>query len=199
MDIVTPAPHDVRMILNYYDQNEWLFNKMKSALFIGIRPGSEEMYVIEDLRYEGVQCLCFEAWRPNCERCHDDLFPAPLLNLKLEQVADVLMPGSIDLIWAKQVMERVEAKEANAFLEDAKTVARNMVIVETPYGVRPQGPFDGNPLEEHKLSVYPSFFEEHGYETFEAHEVENPTPGDPPRHALLGVWYNEEFKKGLEK
>jgi len=173
----------LQMINTFYDlHKDWFKKNIETAIFVGIRKGAEENYIIEDLGETGVVCLRLEVWHKNCEECKDDIMYSPIIRMDMREMPNRFVDKSIDLIFAKQVLEHVSKEEAEILLRSWTKIARKMVIVETPKGEYKQGPIDGNPYEVHKCALYEQDFENAGYMCY--------TGGydhEDLRH-LLGVW-----------
>lgn len=154
------------MILNFYDEHPWLFKDMKSAIFMGIKNNAEEMPIIREMAARGCQTLCVEAWRLNAVNCVPVCYPSLMLNTDMCSLHEAMVDKSVDMIWAKQVLEHVPQETAMMLLAKWKRLARKMVIIETPKGAFPQGAIDDNPYEEHKAAMEPEMFQMMEYETY---------------------------------
>ena len=179
----------IHMIMDFFESNQaYLLDNVRSAIFVGICPGSEEFDVIQKFCERGCQCLCIEVYRENCVHSIPDLGCVPIICTDMRNMKDLFVPQSVDMIWAKQVLEHVPHDDAMGLLREWKEIARQIVLVETPYGECPQGSEYDNPHDEHLCSVTPKMLFACGYDTWDVQEDINPDPKDIRRHNLLGLW-----------
>jgi len=170
----------LQLVNSLYDLNrEWFWKNINSAVFVGLRKSAEENYIIQELSEHNTQCLRLEVWRPNCEQCKDDV-RSPIINENMLNMKRMFVPQSVDMIFAKQVLEHVALDKAMDMLLVWAHIARKIVLVESPQGEYVQGAIDGNPYEEHKSSLLVKHFHTMGYNTYVGGYLHE----ESPRHIL---------------
>jgi len=197
--IIQPDHMQIDAAVAYYDNNrDAVFSEIKNAIFIGIRKDYTEKHMVDDMiRRNHTQVLWLEIWRPNCTRCQEAARPSIILNDDMVNIGDRFADNAVDAVVAIQVLEHVSLNQALELLEVFKRVARKLVMIETPYGERSQGPADGNKYEAHQCSFYPDTFIEAGYEAHTVTEKKNPHLDDPCRRRILALWYDKKFEQHI--
>lgn len=85
--------------------------------------------------------ICVEPHLPYLERLRHDVGDDPryiLLNCTWEVAMKLLLPKSVDTVFALDFVEHLEKSDGFAFLQEAERVARRQMVVYTPLGFYPQ-------------------------------------------------------------
>lgn len=133
-----------------------------SLLYIGAQPISEVSLRIQMLRLfeaENYEVQIMEIWEPFVEGLRSR-FP----NIIQGDIRDLNIPEADVVMWWHGP-EHVKKEELPIILSTLYKNARKCAVVSSPWGIHKQGEFCGNPYEEHLCTLYPSFFENLGWET----------------------------------
>jgi hypothetical protein len=85
--------------------------------------------------------ICVEPHLPYLEHLRRKRGDDPrhiLLNCTWEAAMKILLPKSVDTVFALDFIEHLEKSEGSAFLREAERVARRQIVVYTPLGFYPQ-------------------------------------------------------------
>jgi hypothetical protein len=123
-------------------------------LGVGIRP---QQYV------EAAVHICVDAYGPYLERLRGDLGDDPrfvLLHAGWQDAMAMLLPASIDVVFALDVIEHLEKADGARLLAEAERVARRHIVVFTPIGFYPQS-YANPAVERDRWGMYGGFWQTH--------------------------------------
>jgi SAM-dependent methyltransferase len=107
--------------------------------------------------------------RPYLEAVETNVSWVPVC-ASVNQIHDLFLPKSFDLVLALDIIEHLEKDEALILLRDLEEVARVAVILETPDGFFPQDMdilgFDQHHLQTHRCGFEKAELEKLGYQVF---------------------------------
>lgn len=72
-------------------------------------------------------------------------------------------PKSFDVVLGMEVLEHLDREEGLSLIKAMEQIARRQVLITTPVGTHKQGPYDGNPYQEHKHIWQPNELKQLGY------------------------------------
>lgn len=135
-----------------------LDKQAKSILDIGCGDGSLMKLINKSGRFYAVGIDIFEPYLMNCKRIgsHADLIKGDIRKLPFKS-------KSFDVVLSVEVLEHLEKAEGRAFLEAIERIAREKVVIATPFGEYEQSEFHENPYQAHKAIWRPSELKELGY------------------------------------
>lgn len=104
-----------------------------------------------------------DIFKPSIEKSkkaklHDEYKVGNVLNLD-----KFFKNKSFDVVVALDIIEHLEKKDGLKLLEQMEKIAKDKVIVLTPYGFTQQHSYDKNPYQIHKSGWYPKEFSKRGY------------------------------------
>jgi len=135
--------------------------------------------LLPELHNAGREITLLEAWPENVKHWANE----PRLKETIEgdvREIDKLKVGTFDVVLWWHGPEHIERDELEATIAKLEAAAEGLVVLGCPWGVYKQGPFMGNPYDEHKASLYPADFEAMGYQVA--------TIGEADKHGSLMAW-----------
>jgi hypothetical protein len=181
-----PESNYIDGIVRFYNLNKHIIlREINNAVFIGITPVFTEKNIVQEFITNNIFTMFIEIWRNNVELCRTIVYPTFIINENMMNIDKLFAQNSVDMIYASHVVEHVTEDQAHELLDKFKYVASKLIMVEVPYGQRPNLAHDDNIYEKHKCSLYPTHFEQHGYSTICLKEDRNPNPKDKPRERIF--------------
>lgn len=95
------------------------------------------------------------------KKIHDEYSVGDVLKLN-----KFFKPKSFDAVVALDVVEHFEKKEGLELIKQMESIAKNKIIILTPYGFMKQHPYDGNPYQIHKSGWHIEEFRKMGYKVY---------------------------------
>lgn len=111
-------------------------------------------------------CVGFDVFAPSIReskkrKIHDDYVLGDIFHLE-----KFFKPQSFDAVIALDVIEHFRKKDGWKILKQIEKIAKNKIIIFTPFGFTTQHPYDGNPYQIHKSGWYIEDFRRNGYTVF---------------------------------
>ena len=103
--------------------------------------------------FDQVRLIGVEIWKPNIERIPPGIYD-DLVHGDLHRHLGELPGETFDIVLLCDVVEHFERDQGEEVLREAQRVAEH-VIVSVPIVDYPQGPWEGNPHEEHRAQWKP--------------------------------------------
>lgn len=143
--------------------------------------------LLPELHQIGREITLLEAWPENVKHWASDPRLAATVEGDVREL-DKLKLGTFDVVLWWHGPEHIEREELAGTLAKLEAAAEGLVVLGCPWGVYKQGPFMGNPYDEHRASLYVRDFEALGYRVA--------TLGEADKQGSLLAWkYLRHSKK----
>lgn len=151
--------HDIRPYLPEF------FTQPGTLLYIGARADAHAW--LEELLVAGHGISVLEIWSENAAGLirwiNSNYFDIDVIIGDVKEI-DQKLPGNYDYIFYWHGPEHLLLSEIEPVLTKLEQKVNKTLALACPYGRYPQGASGGNPYEEHKSTLYPTFFEYHGFD-----------------------------------
>jgi len=132
----------------------------KTILDVGCGVGRPMKFFNKRKRFSTVGVDIFTPSLKECKKqgTHDDYILCDARSLPFRR-------DSFDVVISLEVLEHMEKKEGEQFLQSLEEIARRQVVISTPVGIYEQGvnPKDGNPHWVHQSTWEPAELKVKGY------------------------------------
>lgn len=142
----------------YYKRLEKELEGMKLVLDVACGSNSPISKIKRSFYSVGIDAFAPSIKESEKKKNHDEYKLGDALKIR-----EYFKEKSFDCVVALDIIEHFKKKEGLFLIEQMEAIARNKVIIFTPYGFTEQHPSDGNPYQVHRSGWYIKDFRKRGY------------------------------------